>query len=75
MTLPNNCTGHEIPKLAASKTVILSMGELAERWGYANTTQFRKTVLLSGRYPFMNLSRQRVEMRITDIPEKKSSII
>lgn len=58
-------------ELRGDECVIVGLGELAARFGYADTRKFRKLMLESGRLPSTRLTSRRYEVRKVDLPEEK----
>lgn len=70
---PPSDSGTQTPsaELRGDECVIIGLGELAVRFGYADTRKFRKLMLESGRLPSRRLTSRRYEVRRVDIPEEK----
>lgn len=58
-------------ELKGEDCVVVGLGELAARFGYADTRKFRKLMLESGRLPSTRLTSRRYEVRKVDLPEEK----
>lgn len=61
----------ETPAVERSgETVILTLGELAARYGFSNPQKFRAAVIEGGRLEVRRLSRSRWEVCVDDLPVK-----
>lgn len=59
-------------ELKGQDCVVVGLGELAERFGYADTRKFRKLMLETGRLPARRLTSRRWEVRKVDLPDLNS---
>lgn len=59
-------------ELKGEDCVVVGLGELAERFGYADTRKFRKLMLETGRLTARRLTSRRWEVRKVDLPDLNS---
>jgi hypothetical protein len=55
-------------ELRGEDCIVVGLGELATRFGYADTRKFRKLMLETGRLPARRLTSRRWEVRKVDLP-------
>lgn len=59
---------HRANDLHGAKTICTTLQDLAARFSFSNPHKFRDTILRSNRFPYVRHSRERWEMRISDLP-------
>lgn len=64
----NNENGYQPEKLKGQDTYCTTLSDLAGKFNFSNPDNFRRSVLLAGRYPWERVSRKRIRMRKSDIP-------